>query len=316
MRRLVGVILVLVGVALIAGAAVLRFIVAPAVIKTPVEEDGKPFRSTTIATGTGALLNQQTGSLVGDVPLRAEIRISTDAPASTEDVVVWDVRTVVTNTTNDTELRTTTDRLAFDRTTSAAVIGYDQKADDKYGLSRTDTITYKFPFGAKRMSYDYFDTETGKAWPAEYKGTTEIGGLQTYHYEQIIEPTVIDETMLPGFLNLTDLSFQRIYSNTRQFFVEPTTGIIVRGEEEMKQALRVAQTELETPALTASLRFDDDTVNARVNEAKDAIRAINTVQGTWPLAGGGAGVLLLILGALLALPRRNREAQLEVVPTV
>src|SRR5215207_9810596 len=198
MRRVVGVILIVVGVVLLTGAAVLRFVVAPAVVKAPVQENGKPFRSTSVATGTGSLLNQQSGRALGDLPLRAEIRITADVPASTDDVAVWDVRTVITNTTNNTELRRTTDRLAFDRITSEAVIGYDQTADDKYGLSRRGTITYKFPFGAKKTTYAYFDTETAKGWPAKYKGTSEINGVQTYHYEQVIEPTVIDEALFPN----------------------------------------------------------------------------------------------------------------------
>jgi Porin PorA len=315
MRRVIGVILAVVGVALLTGAAVLRLIIAPSVIKAPVEEEGKPFRSTTVATGTGALLNQQTGNALGDLPLRAELRVTADVPASTEDVAVWDVRTVITNTTNDTELRRTTDRLAFDRITSEAVIGYDQAADDKHGLDRQGTIAYKFPFHAKKVTYSYFDTETGKGWPAKYKGTQEIGGVQTYHYEQVIEPTVINEALFPNLLNLGDLTFQRVYSNTRQFFVEPTTGIIVRAEEDMKQALRIGRTDLETPALSASLRFTDDTISSQLRQVKQARQAIDAVQVTWPFIGGGTGLLLVVVGGLLVLTGGKQEEQLEVAAT-
>jgi hypothetical protein len=311
MRRALGVILALVGVVLLISAAALRFVVAPSVIKAPVAEDGRPFRSTTVATGGGSLLDQQTNEFLGDLALRAEISIAADVSHSTDDVAVWDVRTVVKNSTNNTELRTTTDRVAFDRTTSEAVIGYDKTVDDKHGVERAGTISYKFPFGAKKTTYDYFDTETGKGWPARYKGTTQVNGLQAYRYEQVIEPTVVDENVLP-FLNFAGLDFERLYSTTRQFLVEPTTGIIVRAEEEMKQSLRFGGTGFETPALTASLSFDDDTVNARVNEAKQAKQTIHAIQATWPLPAAGAGVVLVVLGSALAFRRSKQQQELEV----
>jgi hypothetical protein len=311
MRRALGVVLAILGGVLLVAAAVLRFVVAPAVIKAPVEEDGRPFHSTTVATGRGSLLDQQNNEFIGDLPLRGEIRITADVSDSTDDVAVWDVRTVVRNTTNNAELRTTTDRVAFDRKTSEAVIGYDDAADEKYGVERGGTISYKFPFGAERRTYDYFDTETGKGWPARYKGTTQINGLETYRYEQVIEPTVIDETVLP-FLNVAGLDVERVYSTTRQFLVEPTTGIIVRAEEEMKQSLRFGDTGLETPALTASLAFDEDTVNSRVSEAKQAKQAINAVEVTWPLAAAVAGLVLVVIGGALALRRSKQQQQLEV----
>ncbi len=308
MRRGIGIALAFIGILLLAGAAILRWVVAPNALKAPIEEDGEPYTVTSIATGTGSLLNQQTGQVAGNIPLRTERVITADVDASTSDVAVWDVEVSTVAVPTNTEVSSTTDRVAFDRKTSEAVSGFDESVDGDTDVRHEGTISYKFPFDTQQQTYSYFDTTTRQGWPAEFQGTEEVAGLETYHFTQVVDPTPIGEVEVPGALlrqPVQSVTLDRVFSTTREFWVEPETGIIVRGAEQPQQVLQFAPANVEIPAFSAELEFDDATVDARADDARDAKDSITAVRDTWPLIGAIAGVVLLILGLLLARRRRT-----------
>jgi len=307
MRRVLGVLIALIGVLLIAGALVVRFVVAPQAIKAPIEDGDDPYTATTVATGDASLLNQENGQLVPNVPVRAERTITADVDASTDDVAVWDVEVVTTNEANGSEISSTTDRVAFDRETSEAVTGFDEAVNGE-SVSHEGTISYKFPFDTQQQTYDYFDTTTGQGWPAEFQDTEDIEGLETYRFEQVVEPTKIGEVDVPGALlrqAVPSVTLDRVYATTRQFWVEPETGVIVKGQEDTTQTLELPALAVEVPAFDVTLTFDEDTINARVDDAEDAKNLIQLAKVTGPLLFGIAGLLLLGVGLLLLFWRRR-----------
>jgi len=311
MRRVLGVLIALIGVLLIAGALVVRFVVAPQAIKAPIEDGNDPYTATTVATGEASLLNLDDGELIPGVPVRAERTITADVDASTDDVAVWDVEVVTTNEANGAEISTTTDRVAFDRETSEAVSGYDEAVNGE-SASHEGTISYKFPFDTQQQTYDYFDTTTGQGWPAEFQDTEDIEGLETYRFEQVVEPTKIGEVEVPGALlrqAVPSVTLDQVYATTRQFWVEPETGVIVKGEENTTRTLELPALGVEVPAFDATLTFDEDTINARVDDAEDAKNLIQVAEVTGPLLLGIAGLLLLVIGLLLLFWRRRRPAE-------
>jgi hypothetical protein len=306
MRRALGILGIVLGLAALAGAAILRFVVAPDVIAAPIEEDGEPYTATSVATGTATLLNQQTGETVAGVPVTATRTVTADVEASTDDVAVWDVNVVTTNDADGSELSATADRVSFDRESSEAVSGFDQAVNGQ--AVEHAGISYKFPFDAEQVSYDYFDTTTQQAWPADFVGTEDIENVETYHYTQTVEPTKIGEVDVPGALLQQDaptVTLDRIYSVTRDFYVEPTTGTIVRGDEHSTQTLQTPDGSVTVPAFDAELTFDEATIAERVADAEDAKDDIRLVKNTLPLAGAIGGTLLVLGGA--ALLRRRRE---------
>ena len=307
MRRGIGIVLAFIGVLLLAGAAILRWVVAPNALKAPIEEDGEPYTVMSIATGTGSLLNQDTGQVAGNIPLRSERVITADVDASTDDIAVWDVEVVTEVEPTGTEISSTTDRVAFDRKTSEAVSGFDEAVDGDTDVTHEGTISYKFPFDTQQETYSYFDTTTRQGWPAEFQGTEDVAGLETYHFTQVVEPTEIGQVEVPGAqlgLPLASVQLDQVYSTTRDFFVEPETGIIIRASEDTQRVLQFAPANVEVPAFSGELEFDEATVAARADDANDAKDSITAVRDTWPLIGAIAGVVLLILGLLLA--RRSR----------
>ncbi len=307
MRRGIGIVLAFVGILLLAGAAILRWVIAPNAIKVPLEEDGEPYTVTSVATGTGTVLNQTTGQSQSGLALRSERVITTDVEASTDDIAVWDVEVSTQIELTGTEISSTTDRVAFDRETSEAVSGFDEAVDGDRDASHEGTISYKFPFDTQQETYSYFDTTTQRGWDAEFQGTEEVAGLETYHFTQVVEPTVIGEVEVPGALlrqPVPSVTLDRVYNTTRQFYVEPETGTIIRGSEETQQVLRFEAAGVEIPAINAELEFDEETVAARADDASDAKDRIGQVRDTWPLIAAIGGAGLLLLGVLLA--RRGR----------
>lgn len=307
MRR-VGALLALVGLALLIGAALLRFVIGPGAIKAPIEEDGDPYTATSVAVGTASLLDQETGQLVADVPITATRTVTADVDASTDDVAVWDVG-VTTVAADGSEISSTSDRVAFDRETSEAVDGFDEAVDGE-AVSHDGSISYKFPFDTEQESYDYFDTTTRQAWPAEFQGTEDIDGVETYHFTQTVEPTKIGDVGVPGALlqqpDVPSVTLDRMYNTTREFFVEPTSGVIVRGTEQTQQTLQTPDGSVSVPALDAALEFDEATVADRLEEAEDAKSSIGLVRDTLPLIGVIAGPLLGLLGIWMM--RRKPDA--------
>ena len=70
---------------------------------------------------------------------------------------------------------------------------------------------------------------------------SELEGLTVFEFEQVIEPTKIAELDVPGDLIGSDeasVQVDRFYSNVRHVWVEPLSGVIVRGTENQLSTLR------------------------------------------------------------------------------
>ena len=87
-------------------------------------------------------------------------------------------------------------------------------------------LFFKFPFDAQKKSYPFWDGELKAARDAAFVREEKVKGLNTYVYEQTI-PT----TRLPGSREVP----RAMYANTRTFWVEPSTGAIIRAQENINR---------------------------------------------------------------------------------
>jgi hypothetical protein len=308
MRRGLSVLIVGVGVFLAVLAPLLRFYAYPNLAKAPLDQD-----SQTVSVAEGAtFLDIGALRLRQGETLTATRRVRGDVAAGNDDRAVWDVFVRVEDDAG-VLVTASTDRVAFDRHTSEAI---DCCGASLNGVPTDhEGIEYKFPFGAEKTTYQYFDTTIGAASDMEYAGADEIEGLNVYRYEQRIEPTQIAELEVPGSLigrTETSVPVQRFYSNVRRVWVEPTSGVIVKGQEEQLSTLRDDTGEDVLTVTEATLTFTDETVSEQVDTAKDAAGLLRLVRTIVPLVAGLLGVLLLLLGiGLLARtdePRGRRGA--------
>ncbi|MGI8666624.1 MAG: DUF3068 domain-containing protein [Jatrophihabitans sp.] len=283
MRKALSSILVLVAVFCLLLAGLLRFYAPSRAEKTPLNLDIKQ-----VATGPAKILNSSTGQLE-DTNLIATRRVRSDSAVSNSDVtVIQETLCIVKDVDNPPEcvsaqdsrlVSFTTDRVAADRKSAESVHGakYGENINSDTNASAQHLgLTYKWPFHAKKQSYKFFDPVSLQAPDAKFISTEKLVGLNLYKYE-----AVIDNVDLPVGPNIPGK-----YSDTRTVWVDPLTGVIVKGIEHQVRTLADG-----TPALDTTLTFDQASIDYQAKQAKDGHSKINQLTVVLPL-------ILLVLGLL------------------
>ena len=145
-----------------------------------------------------------------------------------------------------------------------------------------------------------------------YVDTEKLEGLTVYKFVQkIVNQPVYTNHVLPS-----------TYTNTRTVWIEPTTGVIVKGSEDLTQTLtgRASldpNSDLRDPALQGKvalqglLTFDAPTVKNQAQLAKDNLPKIHLVRTWIPLVSFVLGVILTVLGVILLRRRSEPGARAE-----
>jgi hypothetical protein len=173
-------------------------------------------------------------------------------------------------------------------------------------------LSFKFPFGTEEKDYSFYDLNVRKAVKARFDGADSVQGLDTYRYVMEVSNTKIGEREVPGSLVGSDeptVDASLYYQGKRTLWVEPVTGIIVRGQQEMTQKLVAPgdQPTDGTVVFDGTLKLNDATVNDNVNKAEDAMGQIQLLT-TWPIVMWVAGAVLAAGGALLLFLRGRRRS--------
>lgn len=278
MNSIVRTVLIGLGAFFLAVSLIARFWAPSQAQKTPLNTD-----AVVVASGPAKILNSATGQ-IEDATLRATRTLRVDSSVSGKKNIVMSETLCIVKVIGDTPpcvdandsqhrlVQFTTDRRAEDAHTSEAV------NDAKYNANvNGDTsvkhvgLGYKFPFNSKKKTYQFFDTTVNKPFPAVYSGTEKVSGLKTYKYVVTIEKE--NTNLIPG-LPVT-------YDDTRTIWVEPRTGVIVKGSEHQVQTLTSGQVALET-----TLVFDEHGgIDSQVKLAKDGIKKLQALTVTLPLIG-------------------------------
>jgi hypothetical protein len=306
MRRYGPYVLIFLGVFLIALAAIVRFVVAPTVVKAPLTIPSKY----TNVLASGSDFNYFDAASGKNIKINVWITrdITGDVAAGTDDIAVYDESLCLTRDDgshpgcvgngNPALITNSTDRVPFNRKSGMAV------NDAKFGGNvdgstqiKHEGLGYKFPIDTEKKTYQYFDTVVGKAFPMKYSGEATIDGVDVYKFVQ----HMVNE---PVYTNNT---FPSTYTNTRTVWVEPTTGVIVKGQEQLKQVLtgreslnpssKVVEPKLANiVALEGTLTFTDDTVKLQAQLADDNLSKIKLVRLWLPLIALIVGLIALGLG--------------------
>lgn len=304
MRKVATAALILVGVFCIVLAGLLRFYAPSRAEKTPLNLDIMQ-----VATGPAKILNSATGQQE-DTTLNATRRVRTDSVASDSKVtVVQETLCIVKAIGNPPEcvndqdaqqrlVSFTTDRVAADRK-SAESVNDPKYAENVNGDTSVKHVglTYKWPFNAKKQTYKFYDPVSEQAPDAKFIGTQKLQGLNLYMYEATIDN--IDLPVGPGIPGK--------YSDTRTVWVDPVTGVIVKGVEHQTRTLADG-----TPALDTTLTFTDQAIKDQAKQAKDGRSKITQLTVTLPLILLVLG--LIALGGAFALLRRSNGPGTEPVP--
>jgi hypothetical protein len=301
MRRFIAPVVLGLGVFLLLTAALLRFYAAPALVKIPLEQN-----VTSVSEATGATyLDLASLTIKTGQHIRATREIRSDVAASSADHVVFDAFVRVENVEDDGLVSGTTDRVALDRRDAHAVDCCDEAVDSK--PTAHSGLSYTFPIGTERKTYRFFDTTVKKAFPIQYKDTEDVEGHATYRFEQEISEQPLGEMGAPGSLvgqpNQLTVQTQQLYSNVRTVWVEPTTGAILKGQEQQLRVLRTPDG-ADTTVFEATIGFTPEAVDQAVARTENSQAQARLVTVTGPFAGLVLGLLLTAAGAVLMWRRR------------
>jgi hypothetical protein len=301
MRRAAPYLLSGLAVFLLAIAVLLRFYVVPGLLVTPLDQFAETF-----APGTGTVFDPAALVERPNTDMIAHRTLRGDVAASSKDRGVWDESVVISDSSGKL-ISATTDRVAWDRKTGEAINCCNENVDG--APTKHKGLSYKFPFGAEKKTYLFFDTTAKRAFPMHYDGSEKVQGLTVYRYVQPIAPMQVGEVEVPGDLVGSDaasVKAPQFYDNTRTVWIEPVTGIIIKGSEKLHQTLRDAAGTDKVTLIDVTLTFDEKTQKQQGDLAKDG-RSKKALLGTWvPLI-----CLLLglgVAGLAFVMARRQRTA--------
>lgn len=303
--RVVGRILLGVGVFLIVLAPFMRYYAYPRLAMAPTDQTLR-----IVSTGSGANIFDPKSLTNIKTDVTATRLLQGDVAAADEqgdDTDVW-VSTVSLVDSGGIVRSRSIERAAFDANTSSSVNCCGEYVSVDEGVERHvkhSGLVFKFPFSTQQQTYQFWDLTLLKALPMVYQDTESVDGVTVYRFVQTIKPTPSGRPQqLPASLldlpGTSQVSAQAYYSNVRTVWVEPETGVILKGQEQLYNTLRAEGADrLVTTAVT--IAYSPQSVAELSATYGDKGARLHLVRVVLPLIALIAGVVLALAGLGLAL---------------
>jgi len=301
--RRVGYALAFVGLFLLFFGVFERFYAYPRLKKAPLDQYSQP-----VASGTGTYFNRSPDKLreISGARLQNVRTVRGDVEAGSEHVAVWDSFTSTIDTADGGVISSTQERIALDRVTAQSVQCCGENP-------RHQGLTLKFPFDTQRKDYDFWDGPANRALPTRFRGEERIQGVEVYRFEQRIDPLTLGTQEIPGSLagdpDAESVQTDIVYSNLKTLWVEPTTGLIVKAQQDVSQTLVGPDGATVLTVFDAVLTYDDATVDRNADDAGSGARRLRLLGTVLPLAAAVGGVVLLLLGLVLLRAPEGRRVR-------
>jgi uncharacterized membrane protein len=297
-RRVTGV-LVFIGFFLVFFALLLRFYAYPRLQKAPLNQYSQP-----VATGTGTYFDpaqskEITGQLQNVRTVRGEPR------AGNSKTAVWDMFLETKDVATGGVIDAVQERIALDRVSAVSRNCCGE-------TPRHEGLTLKFPFNTRKTTYSFWDSAAQRAFPATFVDEEVIRSLKVYRFEQHFSGIPLQTVQVSGAQagqpGQTLVPATLSYANDRTLWVEPRTGIIVKGSENQTRLLQTADGHTVVTGFRGELVWDDATVRKMSDDAKNAASQLKMIQTTLPVGGLVIGVVLIVLGVVVAARRSSSPA--------
>lgn len=302
MGRRLGYVLVFIGLFLLFFGLFERFYAYPRLKKAPLDQESQP-----VAVGTGTYFNRGTLREVPGAQLKNVRTVKGDPKAGTEEVAVWDSFVSTVDMADGGVIQATQERVALDRVTAQSVNCCGENP-------RHQGLTLKFPFDTRKQTYQFWDGPAGRALPAVYTREETIQGVKVYRFEQHIDRLTLGTQEIPGSLagepSVASVQTNIVYSNVKTIWVEPATGIIVKGQQAVNQVLEpTSGGGKDLTLLDGVLTYDDATVRANAKDAADAAGQLRLLSTILPVGALVVGLVLLVVGLLLLRAPEGRRVR-------
>jgi Porin PorA len=192
-----------------------------------------------------------------------------------------------------TDINASQERFAVDRKTGAAVPDprNKERVDDDVdnpNAKHSGNIN-KLPFNTEKKSYPFWDSHIRSSqYPMEYRGEETVAGLKTYRFEQSVP-----DTPLPAVQPETH------YVSHKTIWVEPETGVIVKGQQQLNITTGGVSDTQRLTILDGTFTFTEQNIADSAKRAKDGRHSIGLVKVTVPIICLVLGIILLVAGLFL-----------------
>ena len=303
MRR-VGLVLVGLGACLIVFALLIPTWVSGQVVKFPLNEYASVNLTDSNASYfSPAKLAEQTG-----VSVEATYTIKGNAAAGSSSTAVWNQFVYVYDQTNKLPIQQTSRTFAFDRRTALLVNCCGANVNGDSSVKQSGYVGIVMPIGTEKKTYPVFVTDVKKPVPFNYAGIDAVGGTEAYRFVGNIPPTQNGTQTLPGSLvgqSAASVTLPQFFEAQITYWIDPVTGALLNVTEKEKLTLRDSTGAQALLLFNANLVATTASVDRLLAIDNDQVTRASFVNTLLPLVAGMLGVILLVVGILLA--RRPRE---------
>ncbi|WP_327356861.1 DUF3068 domain-containing protein [Streptomyces sp. NBC_01304] len=321
MRRKASLILLAFAVFFTALSPLIRFYAFPRLAKVPANQ----YQKMVLEAKGATIMNTQMKVVKTDLSIVQTLRGNVAESEKIEgsggrDLVVWDGLSYAQDS-DGKQVTRIPERYIFDAHSAEPVHAAGEMADGK--AVKREGLEFKWPFLTEKRDYKYFDARSRTTNTIFFKGEQNFRGLNVYYFEQTIPWVEVGfPSVMPGGLKpeqFEGTGTEMWYTTVRKFWVEPTTGAPVYGEEIHKEEMRGGSL-AGGPGKTKTVfdghvKMREDFIKSTVDLVKSnrILILLMTSYLPWGFLGLGAALLTLAL-VLEARSRRPGEPEEESAP--
>jgi hypothetical protein len=316
MRRVIAVVLAVLGVLLILAAILLPGWINRQFIKFPLSENQTAVLTASNASYfSAAVFKEQAG-----VTIQATYTIKGEPSKGSSSTAVWEQTSSVSDITNHRSIQQTTRTFAFDRRTGQLVDCCGANVNGNASVHQTGYSGVVFPFGMQKQTYQVFNTTLNRPLPFVYAGTATVDGIQTYEFVENVPATQFTTQAVPGTMLGVKTPVVRAPLFDQEHvinYVDPETGALLNVNEHQTVTLHNPATGAQALVLyDADLTVTPASLSQVVALDTSGRNTITLVETTLPLIAGIVGGVALLAGAFLVLRGRNRRAEVPALAGV
>jgi hypothetical protein len=304
MRRVVWSVLTGLGAFFIVLAIMSWLYVPGQAVKFPLNE----YSLNTLVANNASWFSPKSVSELSNVTLQITSTVKGDVTAAntlgSSKYAVWQSFAAVEDTTDHQQVSipAAASEFAFDRRTGALIPWSGNQIDGK-PVKNVSGQGFVWPLGAKKQSYQVFDTTLLKPVTFKFVSTATTSGVATYKYVAVIPPTQVGTESLPGELvgeKAPTVTLPEMFSTTETYYVDPVTGAPLQIERNTHEVLADASGATKLVLLDADFKTSAASVAATIKSDNHYRNLINLATFTVPVIAGLVGIILLVIGLVLS----------------
>lgn len=315
MRRVVGYVCIFLGAMVLMVGVLAKPILYDNLAKVPLDQKSK---SVSVGEHMSALQASADGiKVLTDATLQSTRTVEGIPGKAKGNSVFWQTE-VVSKVVGGKDLSYSQEGVSFDRVTgqatnccgdfkSAVTLEVPDAPNEKV---THQGLYFKFPFDTQKITYQWWDNDLGRTEPMKFVRTEQVQGVETYVFQQKSGPETYGAKKLglPGSLFSTDkpVDADAVYENIRTLNIEPNTGVVIKGVEELNKRLE-APGLAAVPITQGTIGYNAETVKKNVTDWGSKGQLLGFVHGPLTLIGILLGLILLGLGAFLSMAGSNNE---------